>query len=106
LRKYLENLTGVATGSDQNMFFQMNLALQFCGFKGEGIIDDRIWISKSHFPITFPFEMPYKTQLVICCVRNPIDAFVSTFHLMSTMAHNVTANDDCFNLPEWDNVVR
>jgi hypothetical protein len=52
MRKYFENLTGVATGSDMVMKFQPNIALQFCGFKGEGIHDNRAWIKKSHYPFT------------------------------------------------------
>ena len=55
MRKYFENLTGIATGSDMVMKFLPNMALQFCGFKGEGIVDNRVWIKKSHFPFTTPF---------------------------------------------------
>jgi hypothetical protein len=51
LRKLLQEITGIATGSDQHAdivySFQMN------GLKGEGIVDDRVWIKKSHFPLPF-----------------------------------------------------
>ena len=50
LRKYFENITGIATGSDQFMKFTLNMALQFQGFKGEGIYKDMCWINKTHFP--------------------------------------------------------
>ena len=55
MRKYLENITGTCTGSDMVMKYVPNLALQHCGFKGEGVVDSSTWIMKSHFPLTFPF---------------------------------------------------
>jgi hypothetical protein len=39
LRKYFENITGIATGSDQLMKFNLNVSLQYSGFKGEGIVN-------------------------------------------------------------------
>jgi hypothetical protein len=44
LRKYFESISGLATGSDQVMKFNLNVVLQFSGFKGEGITDERVWI--------------------------------------------------------------
>ena len=44
LRKYLENVTGVATGSDVQMKFTMNVELQYSGFIGEGHFKDKTWI--------------------------------------------------------------
>lgn len=79
LRKYFESITGLATGSDQVMKFYLNVALQFAGFKGEGITDERIWIQKTHFPTKFPYQNTFSTQAVLCCVRNPLDVFVSGF---------------------------
>ena len=55
MRKYFENVTGVATGSDMVLKHSPNVALQACGFKGEGIIDDTCWIKKSHYPFKFMF---------------------------------------------------
>ena len=59
MRKHFENLTGIATGSDQVMKFSLNVALQYSGFKAEGIVDERVWINKSHFPFRIPFDMSY-----------------------------------------------
>jgi hypothetical protein len=53
MRKYFENVTGIATGSDMIVKHHANFALQICGLKGEGIIDDRCWIKKSHYPFKF-----------------------------------------------------
>ena len=55
MRKIFENVTGTATGSDMVLKHQPNLALQFCGFKAEGITDERMWINKTHFPYVLPF---------------------------------------------------
>ena len=55
MRKYFENATGTATGSDMVVRHASNVALQFCGFKAEGIIDERTWINKTHFPYVLPF---------------------------------------------------
>lgn len=61
LRKYFEEITGVATGSDMVMKYNLNVSLQYTGFKGEGIVDDRIWINKSHFPVRMPYDHSYDT---------------------------------------------
>jgi hypothetical protein len=79
LRKYLENITGVATGSDQLMKFTLNVTLQYSGFKGEGIVKDKCWINKTHFPYRTPMDREYKSEVIILAVRNPLDVFVSFF---------------------------
>ena len=55
MRKYYENVTGIATGTDLGVKHTPHLALQYTGLKGEGIDDSRVWIKKSHFPLTIPF---------------------------------------------------
>lgn len=84
------------------MKFHMNVSLQYSGFKGEGIVDDRIWINKSHFPFRMTYDHPYKTQLVLCCVRNPLDVFNSFFQQVGTLTHNNTIAGDYSKLPEWE----
>ena len=84
LRKYLENITGVATGSDQLMKFTLNMTLQFSGFKGEGIVKDSCWINKTHFPFRTPMDRVYDTQMILLAVRNPLDVAYSYFNLIST----------------------
>ena len=66
------------------MKFTLNSSLQFSGFKGEGIVDDRCWINKTHFPFRTPMDKPYGTQLVLCAVRNPLDVVVSFFQMIGT----------------------
>ena len=55
MRKYFENSSGTATGSDMVIKHNPNVALQYSGFKGEGIVDETTWIRKTHFPMMFPF---------------------------------------------------
>ena len=61
LRKYLENITGIATGSDQIMKFTLNVSLQYQGFKGEGVVQDRTWINKTHYPWRTVLDIPYSS---------------------------------------------
>lgn len=101
LRKYFESITGLATGSDQVMKFNLNVALQVAGFKGEGITDKRIWIQKSHYPYRFPYQAIYNSQVVLCCVRNPLDVFVSFCLQLCTLTHNKDINEDFTQYSEW-----
>lgn len=84
LRKYLENITGVATGSDQLMKFTLNVTLQYSGFKGEGTVKDKCWINKTHFPYRTPMNREYNSEVIILAVRNPLDVFVSFFQMVGT----------------------
>ena len=48
LRKYLELLTGVQTGGDNSLHYNVNF--QMLGSKGEEIVDDSVFIVKTHYP--------------------------------------------------------
>ena len=49
LRMYLHNTTGIATGSDMNLSFCVDM--QLSEFKGEETTDNSVWIKKSHYPL-------------------------------------------------------
>lgn len=49
-RKYIEDITKVVTGSDMLLDEYRVMASQLEGFKGEEIIDDRVWIVNTHHP--------------------------------------------------------
>ena len=68
-------ITGVATGSDMAMEF--NLDMQPISNKAEEITDSSVWIYKSHDPCFIPFHQKAKANKVICCVRNPYDIIAS-----------------------------
>ena len=94
MRKYFENVTGTVTGSDMVLKHQPNVALQFCGFKGEGIVDDTCWIRKTHFPLCFPFQPPFKNDIAVICTRYELDVDPSFFYLIFTLTHNQQAKND------------
>ena len=50
IRKYLEDITGIPTGSDFDQAFKRPHNLIDMGLKGEGTLDEKVWIVKSHFP--------------------------------------------------------
>lgn len=80
LRKYLSNITGIQTGSDMGMDKGLHVHQMFAEFLGEHIVDDSVWIKKSHDPMLLPGSLVNKVNKVICCVRNPYDVFVSMTH--------------------------
>jgi hypothetical protein len=84
MRKYFENVTGVATGSDMVLKHSANVALQFCGFKAEGQVGDETWIRKSHYPFRFTFQKGFDSEIAVVCTRNPLDISPSFFYLIFT----------------------
>ena len=84
-----------------------NINLEINGLKAETIIDDRIWMYKTHFPLPGLVHPGNETQLgskVICCVRNPLDCIASRAHIYynETQSHSFK-NDFLQEFPEfWD----
>mmetsp|Transcript_21912 Transcript_21912/g.21097 ORF Transcript_21912/g.21097 Transcript_21912/m.21097 type:complete len:81 (-) Transcript_21912:413-655(-) len=77
MRRLFEKATGIITGTDMQAFAVQQYQLICSGFKGEGIVDNRIWISKTHFPYTIPVSIPQVGNVALVLVRNPIDCIVS-----------------------------
>lgn len=102
MRKYFENLTGIATGSDMVMKHGPNVALQHCGFKGEGLMDDRAWIKKSHYPIRFHFMKGFDAEAAVICTRNPLDISPSLFYLCFTWTHVASFKEKLIEDPVWE----
>ena len=99
MRKYFENVTGTATGSDMVLKHSANCALQFCGFKAEGITDERTWINKTHFPYILPFQYQWSSDIAVVCTRYQIDADPSFFYLQYTMCHSAGFTDNILEEP-------
>ena len=59
------------------MIIHTDTLLQIMGMKGEGYIDDNIWVAKSHHPIIFPNAKQYRSNKTFLCVRHPLDVFPS-----------------------------
>lgn len=53
LRKYLEEITLIITGSDASPDKKLIRDLKEAGLKGEGKTDSKVWIVKTHFPERF-----------------------------------------------------
>ena len=87
LRSLLERQTGVITGSDNRTNRTLSASLLESGFLGEGVVDESVWIVKSHFPERLGY-LKFPSHRVILLVRNPFDAILSYFHMAFTNTHN------------------
>ena len=101
LRRYLEQLTGVTSGSVIHM--HSATSLQIMGLKGEGhSTDDNCWIVKSHHPFDIKLSEQNTVSKTFICVRHPLDVFPSYAALTQTMSHgNKTDYDLAIEYPEW-----
>ena len=93
LRSLLESISGVVTGSDTRADRTLSLALQECGVRGEGVIDERAWVVKSHYPERRGCAR-FAAKRAILLVRNPWDVIDSYFNMTLTNSHNTTMRDD------------
>jgi hypothetical protein len=83
IRSYLEKITGLITGSDHNKDLKLNRDLFELGMAGEGVIDDSVWVVKTHFPERVG-HAPVRINKCILLVRSPIDSIWSFFNMMAT----------------------
>ena len=86
LRKYLTLLTGVPTGSDNTL--HTDTSMQCSSFKGEDLIDDTCWVTKTHSPWWMIGSPRFSANKVLVIVRNPTESNLSWLHLCSTGAHS------------------
>ena len=93
MRKYFENVSGLATGTDLGVKHTPHRALQFGGLKGEGISDARAFIKKSHYPFTFPFQKECEHDIAVICARYELDCDVSFFYQVYTQTHGLNFNN-------------
>ena len=70
------------------------ISLQIMGLKGEGHIDDRIWVAKTHHPLIVRGSSQFRANKTFVCVRNPLDVFPSYAALLNTLSHG--------NKPDFD----
>lgn len=103
-RKYLEDITGIITGSNMDNRYSRNFALTLCGFRGEVVWDDSVWLYKSHIPnVQANFTRQFLNKAIIC-VRNPFDVACSAVQLRLTYTHTLSSKNNIANeFPEfWD----
>ena len=53
LRGYLEKIMGLCSGSDSDICKKLNKDLMIAGLSGEGLVDRRVMIVKTHYPERF-----------------------------------------------------
>ena len=92
VRRRLEQMTGIITGSDSRPNRTLSKALLRCGFIGEGICDDSVFIVKSHFPERLGYRI-FNSHRILLLVRNPFAAIESYFHMGLTNTHNKSLSD-------------
>ena len=63
LRRVIEAATGFVTGSDSRPNRPLTSALLRCGFKGEGICDNSVFVIKTHFPERLGYRMFEATKV-------------------------------------------
>ncbi len=92
LRGLLERVTGVVTGSDTRPDRVLSRSLLRKGLRGEGVVDDRAWVVKTHWPERCGYRR-FPAHRVILLVRNPFDAVSSYFNMGLTNTHEQTLAD-------------
>eukprot|EP00624_Nannochloropsis_granulata_P006779 evm.model.NODE_5140_length_16824_cov_22.923264.5 len=107
LRGLLEGVTGVVTGSDTRPDRVLSRSLLKKGLRGEGVVDERAWVVKTHWPERYGYRR-FPTQRIILLVRNPFDAIHSYFNMGLTNTHEGRLADDLYSsLRElWEDMAR
>jgi len=59
--------------------------------KGEHIVDDTVWIVKTHSPWLMPEAPVFHCNRLVCIVRSPIDVLISFLQLFTCGSHSQKA---------------
>jgi hypothetical protein len=59
----------------------------YMGLNGEGLVDKRVWIVKTHYPERYGKSKFYAERSILA-VRNPLDSITSLFNMVCTGSHN------------------
>lgn len=62
------------------MFHELAYHHTLFDFKGENIVDDTVWICKTHYPSPVFRAKEADFNKVLCCVRQPLDTLASLMH--------------------------
>ena len=93
LRAYLEKIMGLTSGSDCDITKKLNKDLMMMGLAGEGLVDKRVMIVKTHYPERYG-KTKFYAERAILLVRNPIDSITSLFNMVCTGSHNRSIHDE------------
>ncbi len=92
LRAYLEKIMGLVTGSDCDITKKLNLALMDLGLAGEGLVDKRVWVVKTHYPERYG-KTKFGGERAILLVRSPLDCITSLFNMVCSGSHDLSIVD-------------
>ena len=94
LRRYLELITGIATGSDVTS--DGALPLSAMGLVGEHIVDEHTWITRTTYPIrkaqAYDSFQDFQCNKIIMMARNPADVIDAKLHQHITGTKSKRAN--------------
>lgn len=93
LRAYLEKIMGLTSGSDCDITKKLNKDLMLMGLAGEGLVDKRVWVVKTHYPERYG-KTKFYAERAILLVRNPMDCITSLYNMVATGSHNRSIHDD------------
>lgn len=106
LRKYIENITHIITGSDGDVHSELDRQLKDAGLVGECILGSKIWIAQTNFPEEIGFVRT-EVEKGILLIRNPCDAIFSHFNMCMTNSIDDKLSDEEFEsyAALWDDFV-
>lgn len=107
VRKLIEEMTGIFTGSDTKPGRGMAEMLRNYGLEGEGECSRRSWVIKSHFPERLGW-MRFPVQRGILLVRHPVNAIDSYFNMQLAACHDKSLCDSEYTrfANIWDGHIR
>ena len=76
------------------------------GLLGQNITseENKVWITKTHYPMDIPESRPFHANKMIVMARNPIDVIPSFANLFLTESHSLEVNESyCVDFPEYWN---
>jgi len=97
LRTIFENITETFTGDDMIIEFPTETnSLGKMGLGEEGIVDDKVYFVKTHYPFSYFPKNEFCAEGAVLIVRNPFDAFESLYAFSQTDSHCKTLSEDEF----------
>ena len=89
MRRFIEQVTGVATGSDKAISECFDELLM--GLIGSGHTADEksVWMTATHYPFGTGDEAKFSASKSICVVRNPLDVIASYAQFTNLMSHSL-----------------
>lgn len=107
LRAYLERMMGLVTGSDCDITKKLNLQLMDMGLNGEGLVDKRVWVVKTHYPERYG-KTKFAAERCILLIRSPLDCVTSLFHMVCSGSHDRSISNGDFETfqEQWSEFTR